>query len=140
MSWNLEEAISYYRRQGAPADQTAVINLLREIQQEEGSISYAALEQLAEAYNTKKGLFLALIKRIPGLRLADKHTLEMCAGPNCGKATHLAEMARRLCHEKVTLKFVPCMRMCGKGPNLKFDGKLYHGVDETLLKELLDQK
>ena len=34
MSWNLEEAISYYKTQGAPADQSALIGLLKEIQQE----------------------------------------------------------------------------------------------------------
>jgi D-methionine transport system permease protein len=31
MSWSLEEAVSYYRGQGAPSDQNAVINLLRSI-------------------------------------------------------------------------------------------------------------
>ena len=34
MSWDLQEAISYYRRQGAPGDQSAVLGLLKEIQQE----------------------------------------------------------------------------------------------------------
>ena len=29
------------------------------------------------------------------------------------------------------------MRMCGKGPNLKWDGKLHHGATEALLKELV---
>lgn len=140
MSWNLEEAISYYRRQGAPTDQSAVLGLLKEIQQEQGSISYEVLVQLEESYGVKQSYYLALIRRIPSLRLADRHTLQMCAGPNCGKAPHLAETARKLCGDKVTLKFVPCMRMCGKGPNLKFDGKLYHQADEALLKKLLNNK
>jgi len=140
MSWNLEEAISYYRRQGAPTDQSAVLGLLKEIQQEQGSISYEVLVQLEESYGVKQSYYLALIRRIPSLRLADRHTLQMCAGPNCGKAAHLAETARKLCGDKVTLKFVPCMRMCGKGPNLKFDGKLYHQADEALLKKLLNNK
>jgi len=136
----LEEAISYYRRQGAPTDQSAVLGLLKEIQQEQGSISYEVLVQLEESYGVKQSYYLALIRRIPSLRLADRHTLQMCAGPNCGKAAHLAETARKLCGDKVTLKFVPCMRMCGKGPNLKFDGKLYHQADEALLKKLLNNK
>ena len=34
MNWNLEEAISYYQKQGAPRDQGALISLLKEIQQE----------------------------------------------------------------------------------------------------------
>ena len=36
MSWTLEEAVAYYKKQGAPQDQTALINLLREIQTESG--------------------------------------------------------------------------------------------------------
>ena len=31
MEWNLEEALDYYRRQGAPGDQNALIALLKEI-------------------------------------------------------------------------------------------------------------
>ena len=44
MAWELNEAIIYYRRQGAPADQTAVVNLLREIQTEHGSIPRDVLD------------------------------------------------------------------------------------------------
>ena len=51
-----------------------------------------------------------------------------------------AQLAQKLCTEKVELKFVPCMRMCAKGPNLKFDGKLYHQADEALLEKLLNGK
>lgn len=29
MEWNLEEALDYYRRQGAPGDQNALIALLK---------------------------------------------------------------------------------------------------------------
>ena len=39
MKWDLNEAIAYYRKQGAPADQSAVISLLREVQENtDGSI------------------------------------------------------------------------------------------------------
>lgn len=140
MSWNLTEALAYYKRQGAPADQSAVISLLTELQQEHGgSIPRALLTTAAEYYGVKEALFLAIIRRIPRLRLSDLHTLEICAGPNCGKAAALAKAAENLCAAhpgRISLKFVPCMRMCGKGPNLKFDGKLYHKADEALLDEL----
>lgn len=140
MDWNLSEALEYYKRQGAPADQSALIALLTEVQAEHGgSIPKSLLADIAAFYGTKEGLLLALIRRIPRLTLSDVHTLELCGGPNCGKAAALAAAAEALCKGKpnVTLKFVPCMRLCAKGPNLKFDGKLYHGADEALLKELL---
>lgn len=140
MVWNLHEALEYYKRQGAPADQNALIALLTEVQAEHGgSIPKALLVDIAAFYGTKEGVLLALIRRIPRLKLSDVHTLELCAGPNCSKAAALAAEAEALCRGKpnVTLKFVPCMRHCGKGPNLKFDGKLCHGADVALLKELL---
>ena len=140
MSLNLSEALEYYRRQGAPADQQALISLLSEIQRAYGSIPRHLLPRIAEYYGIKEALLLAILRRIPRLRLADSHILELCAGPNCGKAAALAAAAEQLAAAhpgKITLKFVPCMRLCGKGPNLKFDGKLYHKADAALVQELL---
>ena len=140
--WNLEEVISYYKKQGAPSDQSALVSLLREMQQENsGAIPKSALPTLAEGLGVKESYLLAIIRRIPSLRLSDMHTLELCAGPNCGKHAALAAAAEKMCKGKnVTLKFVPCMRLCGKGPNLKWDGKLYHKADETLLRSLTEGK
>ena len=142
MNWNLEEAIAYYKRQGAPGDQTAVISLLREIQQEfGGGIPAGLLPAIAEGLDTKTSLLQAIIKRIPSLRLADTHTLEICCGPNCSKHASLLACAETLCQgTNTTLKQVPCMRLCGKGPNIRWDGQLYHKADEALLKQLTSGK
>ena len=142
MAWSLEEAIGYYKAQGAPGDQTALTNLLREIQQENGgSIPLPCLGAVAQSYNIKDSFLLALIKRIPRLRLGDTHELCLCAGPNCGKHTALAACAEKLCAGsggKISLKYSGCMRMCGKGPNIKFDGKIYHKATEELLRQLTE--
>ena len=72
MKWNLAEAVAYYRNQGAPGDQSAVIALLRELQQENGgAMPRKLLAEAAELLGTKEALFLALVKRIPSLRLSD---------------------------------------------------------------------
>ena len=140
MAWDLKEAIDWYGKQGAPRDQTALVNLLREIQEENGGgIPKWALAPVAESYGVKESLLLALIRRYPRLRLADTHLLELCAGPNCGKHTALAAAAESLRERGITVRFTPCMRQCGKGPNLKWDGTLYHRADETLLKKLLEE-
>ena len=137
---DLEEALAYYKKLGAPADQNALIGLLGEVQDAFGGIPSHLLPELAEKLGTKQGVLLALIRRIPRLRLADLHTLEICAGPNCPKRRNLAEIAEKLCKgSTVQLKFVPCMRQCGKGPNIRFDGTLYNGADEALLKKLLEK-
>lgn len=141
MSWNLEEAIAYYQNQGAPGDQSAVKELLREIQQENGgSIPVFTLAVVAAAYGVRESFLHAIIKRLPSLRLADTHCLELCTGPNCSKHTALAAFAEKAAAGKFTLKYVPCMRMCGKGPNIRWDGKLYHRADEGLLRSLIENR
>ena len=141
MAFDLEEAVSYYHKQGAPADQSAVISLLREVQQEFGSIPTSLLPSLAQKLGTKESYFLALIRRIPSLRLSDRHCLELCAGPNCGKHAALGAFAESLCRAsggKITLRYLPCQRQCGKGPNIRWDGTLYNHADEALLKKLAE--
>lgn len=141
MAWDMEEAIQYYKKQGAPADQNMLTALLREIQKENGGIIPGyTLKVVSEAYIIPESLLNALIRRIPSLRTGEGHCLELCAGPNCGKSAVLsacAENLHRKSPEKFTLKYVPCMRMCGKGPNIRWDGKLYHRADEKLLLELI---
>ena len=138
MNWDLNEAISYYRRQGAPGDQSALIALLKEVQQYNGGISQENLTHIASAYGIREPLLHALVRRIPGLRLTNTHCLELCAGVNCGRHKALAALAEELAASKnITVKYVPCMRMCGKGPNIRWVGTLYHHADEALLRTLL---
>ncbi len=66
--------------------------------------------------------------------------LELCGGPNCSKRADLYTLAQKLCGPDVTIRQVPCMRQCGKGPNLRFDGTLYNQADEALLRRLLQGK
>ena len=142
--WNLQEAAAYYKRQGAPGDQSALAALLREAQQENGgSVPRYILPELARELGVKESFLLALIRRLPSLRLADSHCLELCGGPNCSKRALLAAFVEKTWPEKdrhFQLRYVPCMRMCGKGPNISWDGTVYHGADEALLRKLLDKK
>ena len=137
MNWNLEEALDYYEKQGAPSDQSALIALLREVQGQYGCIPPADLARMCQRYRVKEGLFLALIRRIPSLRLGSTHVLEVCCGPNCSKKAALADFAETL--PGITVKRVPCQRQCGKGPNIRFDGQLYNHADEGLIRRLLEE-
>lgn len=140
MDWELNEAIAYYRKQGAPGDQNALIQLLKECQSQLGSLTTGCLAAIAEGYGVKQSLLLAIVKRIPSLRLEDGHCLEICAGARCGRHPELAETARKLQRQGVSVRQVPCMRMCGKGPNIRWDGKLYSGATEALLRQLAEGK
>ena len=137
MNFDLKEAIDYYRRQGAPGDQTALRNLLAEVQEaNDGAIPGFLLPIIAEDLGTKESFLAALIRRIPSLRLKDQHLLEICAGPNCSRKGDLARLAEQY-RGRVEVRLVPCMRQCGKGPNLRFDGRLYNGADAKLLEQLM---
>lgn len=134
----MEELIAYYKRMGAPGDQSALVALLKEVQETYGGIPNYVIAQIAGGLNVKESFLLAIIRRIPSLRLKDNHCLEICAGPNCGKHTALATYAEKNLAKKFEIKYVPCMRLCGKGPNIKFDGKLYHNAEESLLCRLAE--
>lgn len=137
MFWNLEEIIAWYKKQGAPGDQSAVLSLLREVQESNGgSIPLYALSPIAAGLGVKESLLTAIVRRIPSLRLEDSHCLEICAGSNCSKHTALAALAEQLRSDRITVKFLPCMRMCTKGPNIRWDGTMYHQADEALLRKL----
>ena len=140
--WNLEEAVAYYKRQGAPGDQSALVSFLREVQSENGGgIPKGLLSEMARLLDVKESYLLAVIKRIPALRLADTHCLELCGGPNCSKRANLADFVEKTYGKNpvgFSVRLVPCMRLCGKGPNIRWDGKLYHGADEALIRRLID--
>ena len=141
MEFDLQEAVAYYRAQGAPGSHSAVVALLKEAQGScGGALSPELVGRLAQALEVKDSFLLAVVKRTPSLRLEGKHTLQLCAGPNCGKQRQLEALARELADpQKVTVELVGCMRLCGKGPNLRYDGRLYHAADEELLRQLLKE-
>ena len=58
---------------------------------------------------------------------------------------HLFETGNSLFAEKnypnypgLTIRAVPCMRLCGKGPNIRWDGQIYHGANEALIRRLVE--
>ncbi len=143
MSWNFEEALSYYRSQGAPSDQNALKNLLTEIQQEQGgAIPAWVLPRISDAYGVKETFLTAVIRRFPSLRLeTGTHCLELCGGSGCHKRAHLLDFVEKTYGKHptaFTLRVTPCMHMCGQGPMLRWDGEIHCGVDEQLIRTLVE--
>lgn len=70
------------------------------------------------------------------------HCLEICGGAGYARRAQLASFVKKtygVNPEKFTLKFANCMRTCGKGPNIRWDGVSYHGADETLIRRLVEE-
>ncbi len=143
MGWELHEAMSYYKSQGAPQDQMVLIHLLKEIQEENGGVlSRELLGAVAEGYQIRPVLLTALIRRVSGLRLDGTHCLELCGGPNCTRQAGLAAFVEKTYGkkpERFALKYAGCMRLCGKGPNIRWDGVLHSGADEALIRKLVEE-
>ena len=141
MAWDIMEAIAYYKSQGAPGDQNALVALLREAQQENSGVIPAHIPALAaESYGVKESYILAVIKRIPSLRLSDRPVLEICCGNNCGrKNAALLDHAEKNWGTKLEVRQSGCMRMCGKGPNVRLNGQLHHKVNAEVLDQLLTE-
>lgn len=149
-NWSLDEAIAYYKGQDAPSNQEALVNLLREVQENNGGVlPDVAMEDIAAALNIKPSFLGAVIKRYPSLRTESApHRLEVCGGPNCAR-NGSAKILKHLASEyKVqsggiskkggfSFKICGCMKHCPHGPNIKWDGVIYNKADEALLDKLI---
>ena len=143
----IREIIEYYQGQGAPQDQQMLIALVRELQQELGGvISQAALEETAQALSIKPTLLLALIRRVPGLRMENAaHRLEICG--TCRAGAKLRDEIERTYGVKsgavcpaagFSYHVTPCMKNCKNGPSIKWDGVLHSHADMELVRALAD--
>ena len=142
MQWDFNEALEFYKSQGANSDQNELINFLKEIGSNcGGKIPVHLVGRIAEEYKLKENFILAIIKRIPNLNLENVHCMEVCSGAVCGKNKAFQSVISALQDNKpqnLEIKFTQCMHMCKFGPNIKLDGKVYNHMDENILKELLE--
>ena len=150
--WDLNEAIEYYRKDGAPQSQDALIALLREVQEEnEGVLPSYMIREIAKKLKIKESFLMAIIKRYPSLRLdSAPNFLEVCGGPNCAK-NNSAKLMRFIMEKykvesggisekgKFAYKIGGCMKHCGKGPNIRWNGEVYNKMDEKKLVQLIEK-
>lgn len=142
----LREILEYYRGQGAPQDQQMLIALLRETQEEMGGVlSLAVIDEIAEALGLKPAMMMALIRRVPSLRMEmSAHRLEVCG--TCRAGAKLRDEIERAygvksgaCCEEAGFSYhvTPCMKNCKNGPSIRWDGVLYSHADVKLVRALI---
>lgn len=148
-SWNIHEAVEYYKGQDAPQNQFALVELLKEAQEHNGGVlTDIAVEEIAALLNTKVTFLNAVIKRYPSLKPASApHRLEVCGGKNCaanGSAALLKHIRQAYGVENggisvsggFSFAVCGCLKHCGKGPNIKWDGEIYNAATPELIKKL----
>ncbi len=151
MKESLEEIALYYKNQGAPSDQSALLSCLREAQQACGGMLDAEAQQiLADVLDVKPAYLQAVAKRISDLKLSGaSHTLTVCQGVNCsreGKNIHRyledelgAKPGKTFLGGKWMYQTVGCQRACRTAPNVRVDGQLMTGMTLERLKEILQK-
>ncbi len=148
-SWNLHEAVEYYKGQDAPQNQFVLVELLKEAQEHNGGVlTDCIIEDIAALLNIKVTFLNAVIKRYPSLKTAQApHRLEVCGGKNCavnGSAALLKHIRGAYGAESggistkggFSFKICGCLKHCGKGPNIKWDGEIYNAATPELIKKL----
>lgn len=143
-AWSIEEAIAYYREQGAPGDQQMLSALLREVQQETGPLTQETLDVISRELALAPSILPALIRRIPSLRMhTHPHRLEVCQ--NCGR--RLGAWIEREYAVKngasdaggFTFHVVGCMKNCKSGPSARWNGELISHATEEKLREKIGE-
>ena len=148
-NWNIHEAVEYYKGQDAPQNQFALVELLKEVQEHNGGVlTDIAVEEIAALLNIKVSFLNAVIKRYPSLKPAfAPHRLEVCGGKNCaanGSAALLQYIRQTYGVENGSISIsggfsfavCGCLKHCGKGPNIKWDGEIYNAATPQLIKKL----
>lgn len=147
----LYDIVMYYKQQGAPSDQAALLSCLREAQQIcGGMLDLAAQQQIADGLGVKPSYLQAVAKRISDLKLnGATHTLSVCRGPNCSRKGEQiiqyleeelgAQPGKCFLNGRWMYQIMGCQRACRTAPNIRIDGKLIEGVTLDMLKRLLEQ-
>lgn len=152
-AWSLDEAIAYYKGQDAPQNQEALVALLREVQEEFGGVlPVGIVAELARQLEIKESLLAAIIKRYPSLRTdAAPNLLQICGGGVCGskKAAALMQYVTKnyavsnggvSAKGRFSYSICGCLKQCGQGPNVKWNGRVYNNMDVEKLEKLIKGK
>ena len=145
----LKEMIAFYRERGAARDQNELVQLCREVQALFGGvIPHKALEKIADKLELKMTFLDAVLKRYPTIRTAAApHVLAVCGGKKCSKNDLASFVEQTYCVQSgetadagFHYKVAGCMKKCGKGPCVKWDGEVYTGMTEEKLRDLISGK
>ena len=104
--WDMTEAVTYYKRQGAPSDQTALTARLKEAQQENGGgITHYCVAAMAEQLNVKPSYLLALIDKFTK---TEPNTKKICidADFESGETTLDVRIDARVNLTKIVLQYI----------------------------------
>ena len=143
----IDEVITHY-----PVKRSAALPLLHLVQEEQGYISSAAIEWIAQKLELQPINVYELVTFYPMFRqkpIGRRH-IKVCRTLSCALLggyktcaafeqefnTHLGEVSP---DGEVTIDFVECLASCGTAPVVLIDDDLHEKVDSAKAKQLSDQ-
>ncbi len=143
--WTLEEALAYYRRQGAPGSRGRWWPCCGRCRRSAAAHCPPPIwREIAAALSLRDTFLSAIIRRYPGLRTEEAPTAWSCAAaPRCSGrgAARLAAFVEETygvrpggvsASGRFTYRITGCMKNCPNGPSLRWDGALHSRADEAL--------
>lgn len=145
----IEEIFAAHREKSDRANQEAIVEMLRQLQDEQGYLTAEMQERAASAAGVKVIVIQVLVRMYPTLKAAPyQHEIILCTGKSCmdrGAQGTLAYLKKRLKiqrsglsqDKKIFLRTRCCLKHCQTGPNVFIDGKLYTGKTGEELLEII---
>ena len=143
----IDEVITHY-----PVKRSAALPLLHLVQEDQGCISSAAIEWIAQKLELQPINIYELVTFYPMFRqkpIGRRH-IKVCRTLSCALTG-----GYRVCDQfqqefrcqpgeispdgEVTIEFVECLASCGTGPVVMIDDDLHERVDAAKVKALCDQ-
>jgi NADH-quinone oxidoreductase subunit E len=143
----IDEVIAHY-----PVKRSAALPLLHLVQEEQGYISSAAVEWIAQKLGLQPINIYELVTFYPMFRqqpIGRRH-IKVCRTLSCALAggyQTCAEFEKQFntrrgeisADGEVTIEFVECLASCGSGPAVMIDDDLHEKVDGARARELATQ-
>jgi len=140
----IDEVITHY-----PVKRSAALPILHLVQEDQGCISPAAVEWIAQKLGLQPINIHELVTFYPMFRQrpAGRHHIRVCRTLSCalaGGRQVCAELEKQLdCRAgetsrdgEVTIEYVECLASCGSGPVVMIGEELHENVDAAKVREL----
>jgi NADH-quinone oxidoreductase subunit E len=143
----IDEAITHY-----PVKRSAALPLMHLVQEDQGCLSDAAIEWIAQKLELQPINIYELVTFYPMFRRQPigRHHIRVCRTLSCA-LTGGYQVCERLQRElncpaggtsadgEVTIEFVECLASCGTGPVVMIDDDLHENVDPARATQLAAQ-
>lgn len=141
----MKEFFKDYESLKVSFQQDTLIELLKRLQEEFGSVPKEFQELISEEFGIKLGVIQSVIKRFPSLtEYPYKHRIIVCMGQQCTSKNsedlwgQIKEELKKRPNNLFYLTKQYCFHKCATAPNIKIDNDFYTNVSQKDISSILD--